>query len=481
MQSIEVPGTVQAVLAARIDRLGPESKRLLQCAAVIGESGSIRLLHELSELPHDELRRRLDRLRAADLLYETMSFPESEYTFKHGLTRQVAYDSQLRERRRTLHARVMAAIEHLYPDQMSEHVERLAHHAQAGEAWERAAQYFLQAAGKALGRSASHQAATAFRQALEMIARVAETPEMLSKAVEAHLGLRNALAMLGEHESTLGSLRIATDMYTARAYAYLGDFPRAMSILRHVLGVLTGDLERDHLGLPVPPAVFARSQLVEILVEAGHFAEAAAHANEALRLAEQTDHPDTLFWAYHGLGVYHLARRDPAPAAEMLERAYALCERHDMPAYFPRVGAERALAWALGGRATEALAAVEQALDQAIARKQHGSYSKIVLVLAEVALLAGQRDRARATATQGRDLFRRQHEQAHEASALWLLGAIAADKDPDEAAEHYRQGATLAAVLGMLPLVARCEAGLAALDSPHDRRGPAGGGAHGRG
>src|SRR5207245_9380569 len=60
VQSIEVPGTVQAVLAARIDRLGPESKRLLQCAAVIGESGSIRLLHELSELPHDELRRRLD-------------------------------------------------------------------------------------------------------------------------------------------------------------------------------------------------------------------------------------------------------------------------------------------------------------------------------------------------------------------------------------------------------------------------------------
>jgi tetratricopeptide (TPR) repeat protein len=435
-----------------------------------------------------------------------------------------------------LHARVMAAIEHLYPDQSSEHVERLAHHAQAGEAWERAAQYFLQAAGKALGRSASHQAATAFRQALEMIARVAETPEMLSKAVEAHLGLRNALAMLGEHESTLGSLRqaqslaarlgdqrrlgralsfevnclcllgrhreaiesagraravaeslgdlplrIATDMYTARAYAYLGDFPRAMSILRHVLGVLTGDLERDHLGLPVPPAVFARSQLVEILVEAGHFAEAAAHANEALRLAEQTDHPDTLFWAYHGLGVYHLARRDPAPAAEMLERAYALCERHDMPAYFPRVGAERALAWALGGRATEALAAVEQALDQAITRKQPGSYSKIVLVLAEVALLAGQSDRARAAATRGLDLFRRQHEQAHEASALWLLGAIAADKDPDEAAEHYRQGATLATVLGMLPLVARCEAGLAALDAPHDRRGPAGGGAHGRG
>ena len=93
VESIQVPATVQAVLAARIDRLSPEEKRLLQSASVIGEDIPFTLLSAIAELPEEELRRGLVHLQAAEFLYEAKLFPDLEYTFKHGLTCQVAYGS----------------------------------------------------------------------------------------------------------------------------------------------------------------------------------------------------------------------------------------------------------------------------------------------------------------------------------------------------------------------------------------------------
>jgi class 3 adenylate cyclase len=102
--SIQVPATVQAVLAARIDRLPPEEKRLLQTAAVIGMEVPLALVQVIAELPEETLHRCLTHLQAAEFLYETRLFPEHAYTFKHALTHEVAYRSLLQERRRTLHA-----------------------------------------------------------------------------------------------------------------------------------------------------------------------------------------------------------------------------------------------------------------------------------------------------------------------------------------------------------------------------------------
>jgi len=95
LPSVQVPASVQAILAARIDRLPPEDKRLLQSASVIGEDVPFTLLQAVVELPEDELRRGLSRLQAGEFLYETSLFPDLEYTFKHGLTYQVTYNSLL--------------------------------------------------------------------------------------------------------------------------------------------------------------------------------------------------------------------------------------------------------------------------------------------------------------------------------------------------------------------------------------------------
>ena len=104
VESIQVPATVQAVLAARIDRLPAENKRLLQSAAVIGKDVPFVLLQAIADFSDEDLRRGLAHLQTGEFLYETSLFPELEYTFKHALTHEVAYGSLLQERRRTLHA-----------------------------------------------------------------------------------------------------------------------------------------------------------------------------------------------------------------------------------------------------------------------------------------------------------------------------------------------------------------------------------------
>src|SRR5207247_9080487 len=121
----------------------------LQAAAGIGTQVPFALLQASADLPDEALHRGLARLQAAEFLYETRLFPEREYTFKHALTHEVAYSSLLQERRRVLHARIVAALERLAPERLTEvasgrsadQVERLAHHAFRGGVWDKAVAY----------------------------------------------------------------------------------------------------------------------------------------------------------------------------------------------------------------------------------------------------------------------------------------------------------------------------------------------------
>jgi predicted ATPase len=128
LDRLHVPATVQAVLAARIDRLSAEAKRLLQTAAVIGTEVPLALLQAIAELPEAALHHGLAHVQAAEFLCETRLFPEQVYTFKHALTHEVAYNGLLQARRRALHARIVEVLEALSPDQLAEQVDRLAHH-----------------------------------------------------------------------------------------------------------------------------------------------------------------------------------------------------------------------------------------------------------------------------------------------------------------------------------------------------------------
>ena len=174
-----IPDTVQAVLAARIDRLPPAEKRLLQTAAVIGHEVPLPWLQAIAELPEDVLQRGLAHLQAGEFLHETRLFPDLTYTFKHALTHQVAYSSLLRERQCTLHARIVNVIEIRYADRLGEQVERLARHAWQGEVWEKAVVYLRQAGTKAIASSANREAVAHGERALVALQHLPECRDTL--------------------------------------------------------------------------------------------------------------------------------------------------------------------------------------------------------------------------------------------------------------------------------------------------------------
>jgi len=209
LPTIQVPATVQAVLAARIDRLSPGDKALLQMASVVGKDVPIALLQAIAEPGEDELRAALRHLQAAEFLYETSLFPDLEYTFKHALTHEVTYGSLLHERRRALHAGIVEAIEGLYPERLAEHVERLAHHALRGEVWEKAVAFLHQAGWKAATRSAHREATACFEQALDALRHLPQHPEWRARAIDLHLDASRDLLMSGERAKSADHTRQA--------------------------------------------------------------------------------------------------------------------------------------------------------------------------------------------------------------------------------------------------------------------------------
>ena len=241
LESLQVPATVQAVLAARIDRLPPEEKRLLQTAAVIGTEVPWPLLQAIADAPDEALHRGLAHLQAAEFLYETSLFPEREYTFKHALTHEVAYGGLLRERQRLLHGRIVAAIEQRDADRLADQVERLAHHALRGEVWDKAVAYCRQAGDKALARSASREAVACFEQALVALAHLPEGRERHEQAIDVRFGLRHALGQRREHGRILTYLREAEGLAQA-----LGDQHRLGWVAAYMTDCFgaTGDLQR---------------------------------------------------------------------------------------------------------------------------------------------------------------------------------------------------------------------------------------------
>ena len=129
--------------------------------------------------------------------------------FKHALTHEVAYGSLLQERRRTLHARLVEAIEGLAGDRIAEvasgrnpdQVERLAHHALRGEVWDKAVAYCQQAGARAYDRAAFREAVAAFEQALQALAHLPEDGDTRMLAIELRLALGSPLFRLGEYRA----------------------------------------------------------------------------------------------------------------------------------------------------------------------------------------------------------------------------------------------------------------------------------------
>ncbi len=215
VETVQVPATVQAILASRIDRLLPEEKRLLEIAAAIGKDFPFPLLQAVADENEETLRRALGHLQTAEFLYETSLFPDLEFTFKHALTHEVAYGSLLHDRRRNLHARIAEAMERLYADRLTEQVERLAQHALRGEQWEKAVGLYQQAGAKAVARSAEREAAESFERALTALGHCPDGRGARELSVDIRCDLQGPLVGLGELTRMRDHLQQAEDVASA--------------------------------------------------------------------------------------------------------------------------------------------------------------------------------------------------------------------------------------------------------------------------
>jgi predicted ATPase/class 3 adenylate cyclase len=519
-ESTQVPATVQAVLAARIDRLGPEDKRLLQSAAVIGKDVPYALLRAIAELSEDALCQGLARLQAAEFLYETSLFPELEYTFKHALTHEVAYGSLLQERRRALHARIVDAIRALYVDRQAEQVERLAHHALRGEVWPAAWSYLRQAASRAAARSAHPEAVGYFEQALDVATCLPPDDEIIEQAIDLRFDLCNSLQALadmdrwvrylheaerlaeslddrrrlgwayallttpssamdepavavgyGERGLTIAEelndlgMQVAARQQLGAVYRTLGNYPRAVNLLRRNVAVLCGENVHQRFGLAGYPAVGSRSHLIRTLAECGEFAEAALRGEEALRIAEEKAFAFASVAALTSVSELCVNQGDWPRAMSLLDEARGHIERQQIRFFLPMTNALSGYALVLGNRAREAVGYLERAVEERAAG--HGATHALWRGwLAEAYLLTGRRQQAIDHAERALHLARQRAERGREAYALRLQAEIAATAEPPDAEQaetYYQQALSLADELGLRPLVAHCHRGLGTL------------------
>jgi DNA-binding NtrC family response regulator/tetratricopeptide (TPR) repeat protein len=514
--AIQLPATVQGVLGARIDRLPPEDRRLLQTAAVIGPQVPLPLLQAIAETPEEVLHLGLSRLQAAELLYETRLFPERELIFKHALTHEVAYSSLLQERRRGLHARIVEALEALAPERAAEQVERLAHHALRCEMWTKAVTYCQQAGSRARDRAAFREAVASFEQALQALAHLPEHGNTKTLAIELRLELGGTLTQLGEYGRCLALLgeaealaralddrarlgRVLAQM--ADGLRHTGDLDGAMAAgqqalelmveigesalqvqIFHRLGQIyaaSGDfgrateLRRRNVEAanrePGTPSTLVRlhsqAWLAWTLSALGAFAEGRRHGEEALCLAMLEGRGAAPIVVRNRLGHLYLTQGDLEHAIQVLDQGLALCRASGHRNSLRSIVAVLGYAYALQGRLAEGGALLEEAISESICTGAQQNPSWLAW-LSEVCRLVGRGEEAWQHARQAVDLAQQHKERANEAHALHQLGVVQAHADPPDTAQaeaHYQQALALAEELGMRPLQAHCQLGLGTL------------------
>jgi class 3 adenylate cyclase/tetratricopeptide (TPR) repeat protein len=523
-----VPPSIHAVLAARIDRLDPEDKWILQCAAVVGTTVTQAILAAIVQLPESELRQRLGRLERAGFLHEMSLFPEPEWSFRHGLTCEVAYQGLLHDRRRALHTAVTDAMEARYADQAVLPVERLALHAFNGEQWERALRYLRQAGAKAAARSAYHEAAAHLGQAQAAMKHLPVTREARQQTVDLALEQRNALFIAGElprmfepleiAEKTVAelgddlrrgqisavvtnsrwavgefdgavaagrqtlaianrlddpALRAVADQYLGQAYHALGDYDRAVAHLRSAVTALQGDLARRRVGMPSPPAVFSRTWLVWCLGERGEFAEARQRSRENLEYAEASGQLYSVAQAQFGEGILCYFRGELDESAALLEDTRRQCEAGNLRLTRAMTELYLGRVYSLSGRVPEAIAALDHSRSTCEAIRFAYCHGLASIWFSQALILAGRLAEARHHAEESLALARTHRARGLEARALRLLAETLASGDAAEVAAsqaRYGEAIALAQELGLRPLISRARVGLAAVYAKTRRR-----------
>ena len=376
--------------------------------------------------------------------------------------------------------------------------------------------YLRQAGLRAMARGASREAIAYLEQALGALRHLPETRQTTELTIDLHIDLRNALEpldwartrdplqkaeglaralgdqhrlariasfmvdeclMTGDYDEavrfgqealsiarTLGdrATEVVATTFLGFTHVARGEFSDAATLFERNVA-LEGDLRSERFGAPQLQSAVSGAVLADVRSQLGRFNEAIEHAEAAVRIAEAADHPLTLFPGLFYLGLVHLRRGDLPRATRVLERCLDLCRTWQFVDRTPDAAAALGAAYALAGRADEALPLVAGAVEEFRRRQIYSRPAFILLFAGRTSLSAGRIDEAASHAREALAFARRLGARASEAHALCLAGDVASAGGADDAEGYYREALMLAGELGMRPLVAHCHLGLGTL------------------
>jgi class 3 adenylate cyclase/tetratricopeptide (TPR) repeat protein len=419
--ALEVPPTVQGVIASRIDRLPKEDKSLLQLTSVVGPRISPPLLAAVTGMPEAQLQSRLWSLEILDFLVESRWLASTEYEFAHDLIREVAYDSILRPQREDLHRRILAALEARSAGREEDVVEALCHHAVKAQEWVKADRYGHMAAKRAFARSAFRDATGYFQIAMDAVEKQPASTAREQRAIDLRIEARGAFLSLGSIEQWLGlgrdaearsekigdeRRRLASIAIRAAALNFYGTPYEAIATMEQAVALanqlgdmtwlafaeyglgqsyfLAGRYREAELSLTqacarlvsapenVPPGTTGSSVLVlcymmKAIAHAwlGEFDEAERCSGQASDLAGENDRPYDLIAAHYSRGVVQMMRGNLEEAENALDQGLSLSRESEVRLFLPLVMNALGNVYLQQGHAARARDILLQAKDEA--------------------------------------------------------------------------------------------------------------------
>jgi class 3 adenylate cyclase/tetratricopeptide (TPR) repeat protein len=498
LTDIQVPDTIQGIIAARIDRLDESLKRIMHVASVIGREFAFRILQSIMEMK-EELKSHLANLQGLEFIYEKRLFPELEYIFKHALTQEVAYNSLLLKRRKEIHGKIGGAIEEIYSDKREEFYEMLAYHYTNSDNLGKAVQYLKLSGNKAMRTYSPIEAFHFYRDAIGILKQMGKTDQNKKEQIEVILSMAHSMRLLAYPEdsfkllqeaetlckdvkdkkssailySHLGSFysakgdaalgmkyqqdafeeaeRLQDSQITARIGAMLtfsmdvaGEYRKVVHITPRILASLERTQGQGELfGMPVDLRSYLYANYGHGLGYVGEFAEGEQSCEKALSLAQEADNVYSIAIAEFLYGCLFSPKGDGENSAKHMETSIGYLEKLKAVFFLPLAWCLIGEGYRLMGDPGKALGFAEKGLNMKMHIGAPGWLSLHLWALSLVHFDLGNLNEARVHAEQALNLAQRNHEKYFEGESWLQLGRTVGKMEEsqiDKAEEYLLQG-----------------------------------------
>jgi class 3 adenylate cyclase/tetratricopeptide (TPR) repeat protein len=509
---IQVPDTIQGIIAARIDRLDESLKRIMHVASVIGREFAFRILQAIMEMK-EELKSHLLNLQGLEFIYEKRLFPELEYIFKHALTQEVAYNSLLLKRRKEIHEKIGKAIEEIYPDRLEEFYEMLGYHYSRSDNLDKACQYLKLSGNKAMKAYSNLEAFHFYKDAINVVRRKPETEqnkkerlevillmaipmgilaypedslefleegERLCKELEDRKGLTiihnflgsfysaegdAALGMRYQEESFKEAEKIQDIEMIARmgsslcsSFDYAGEFRKIVDIAPRVIFTLEKiQIENEVLGRSVD--LYSLQGLYgHALGYVGRFAEGEQVCEAAISLAKKTNNLYLIGFAEYLYGCLLSCKGDGKNSLTHIQSSIGYLEKAHAVIYLPIVWGFLGLGYLLLGDLRMALKYIEKGHKMHLDVGLHYYLGVYHVGLSMIHFYLGNLNEAKVQAEQALKLSQKNHERYVEGISWLRLGTTVGKMEGAQfhkAEEHILQGMNILEELETKPAYAQ--------------------------